>query len=403
MEKVNLLEKIDFDIERTDGTRKLTIKGQTKNYPVCRIPLDYLFFNDQNGRISTYISRYLDENEGLDFNNRAKYNEIIHSFIVESNEQAFDNTKKNISAFGQRVPGVVLQSGRIIDGNRRFTCLRDIRKEQGKDVYFEAVILDEEKSLTPKDIKRLELNLQHAEEKPVDYNPIDNLVDVYRDLVENKIFDIEEYMDSTNKKKNEVTILMNKAILMVEFLEFANAPKKYFIARDLGLDGPLQEINGILKKVDEDRRSDVRDSLFTAILTSENGDLTRYIREIGKNIIKTKKIDEFLEEYEDIVEQVHDTLREEEDVDYRVINEKIASNSELKKTSTKIINKKIDSNQLENVRNKPVELLNRSFESLKAIDLSELSYMNSESKKDANEFMNQIQNLIREIGENMDV
>jgi hypothetical protein len=210
-------------------------------------------------------------------------------------------------------------------------------------------------------------------------------------------------MDSTNKKKNEVTILMNKAILMVDFLEFANAPKKYFIARDLGLDGPLQEINGILKKVDEDRRSDVRDSLFTAILTSENGDLTRYIREIGKNIIKTKKIDEFLEEYEDIVEQVHDTLREEEDVDYRVINEKIASNSELKKTSTKIINKKIDSNQLENVRNKPVELLNRSFESLKAIDLSELSYMNSESKKDAKEFMNQIQNLIREIGENMDV
>lgn len=35
---------------------------------------------------------------------------------------------------------------------------------------------------------------------------------------------------------------------MVEFLEHINAPKQYFLAREMGLDGPLVELVNILKK-----------------------------------------------------------------------------------------------------------------------------------------------------------
>ena len=54
---------------------------------------------------------------------------------------ALRNTKNNIEKFGQRVAGVVIKNGRIVDGNRRFTCLRELQRDSGKDYYFEAVVL----------------------------------------------------------------------------------------------------------------------------------------------------------------------------------------------------------------------------------------------------------------------
>ena len=40
--------------------------------------------------------------------------------------------------FGQREPGVVLADGRVVDGNRRFTCLRRIQRETREPQWFEA-------------------------------------------------------------------------------------------------------------------------------------------------------------------------------------------------------------------------------------------------------------------------
>ena len=61
------------------------------------------------------------------------------------------------------------------------------QREEGTNLYFEAVILDQAEGLSDTDIKRLELNLQHAEERPVDYDPIDNLVEVYSVIVKDKL------------------------------------------------------------------------------------------------------------------------------------------------------------------------------------------------------------------------
>ena len=45
-------------VQKTSLTRKLTIDGATEAYPVYRIKLDQLYYNDQNDRISTWISQY---------------------------------------------------------------------------------------------------------------------------------------------------------------------------------------------------------------------------------------------------------------------------------------------------------------------------------------------------------
>lgn len=109
------------------------------------------------------------------------------------------------------------------------------------------------------DIKRLELNLQHGEERPVDYNAIDNLVEVYNDIEKNKYFTVKEYATNTNKTEGDVKKMLKKANLMVEFLSFINAEGKYYVARDMELDGPLQEIMFILnKEKDEEEHERVR-------------------------------------------------------------------------------------------------------------------------------------------------
>lgn len=403
MVEINLLDLIGKDISKTTGTRKLTIKGKTENYEVYRIPLEYLFYNDQNGRISTYISKFEDEHGSLYMDDKEKYNSIIHEFIVESNKNALNKTKNNIKLFGQRLPGVVLQNGRIIDGNRRFTCLRELHTEEGKDYYFEAVILNTEKGISPKDIKRLELNLQHGEERPVDYNPIDNLVDIYRDLVEKETFTVKEYALNTNSKDKDVERLRDKAILMVEFLEFINAKGKYYIARDLNLDGPLQEVMVILKRTSEDQQEDVKNALFASLLTSNKGDLTRHIREIGRDIINTNNAEDFLEEYEDIVEAVYETLHEEDVVSISTINQKIGAKKELKLESNQIIEKKIEANRIDAARNKPVDLLERSFQALDSIDTTAVSRMGDDNKEDFKELLDKIQATVNLLEEKLNV
>ena len=212
-------------VERTTMTRKLTVDGLTKAYPVYKIRLDWLFYNDQNDRIATWISQYKAQHGGQapDISKREEYNNIIEQFIVESNPDAIRKTQSNIEMVDQREAGVVLADGRIIDGNRRFTCLRRLSAKNPRFNYFEAVILDRNIENSAKQIKLLELSIQHGEESKVDYNPIDRLVGIYTDIVETHLLTSTEYAASTNESETDVNRRVEIAKLMVEFLEFINA------------------------------------------------------------------------------------------------------------------------------------------------------------------------------------
>lgn len=171
----SLLQMVGTDVvQKTTLTRKVTYGGKTVIYPVYRVRLDCLYYNDQNDRISTWITRYESENGKDAFAelNKDIYNRIIENFIYESNPEAIQKTQKNIALVGQQEPGVSLADGRIVDGNRRFTCLRRLQRESAEPVYFETVIMDMDIREDKKQIKLLELTIQHGEEKKVDYDLI---------------------------------------------------------------------------------------------------------------------------------------------------------------------------------------------------------------------------------------
>lgn len=386
-------------IRETDSTRKLTIHGETKNHKVYKIPTNYLYYNNKNGRIISSINRYESEGNKLDFTDRENYNSILREYIIESNEQAIKKTKENIKATGQRLPGVVLEDGRIIDGNRRFTCICLINEEDGVNEYFEAVILDTADGLSDTDIKRLELNLQHAEERPVDYDPVDNLVEIYSVIVKDELFTVQEYATNTNKKKSEVEKMVKKANLMVEFLDFINAPGKYYVARDLNLDGPLQEIMMILNKEDSSDPAEflrVKHTLFAALAIPHRGDVSRYIRDIGKNIIKTKNREEFLEEYEEIVEEVYETFQEKDKVDKNVIRE-INQNSTFKTDSKQLIEKKIADTVITNIKSQPVDVLKKSLNLVDGIDIDTVPRIDEKNKKELKRLADLLKSKLDEI------
>ena len=71
-----------------------------------------------------------------------------------------------------------------------------------------------------KQVKLLELMIQHGEESKVDYNPIDKIVGLYNDVVEKKLITDQEYIDSTGMSQAEFNNKKAEAILMVEFLEY---------------------------------------------------------------------------------------------------------------------------------------------------------------------------------------
>ena len=389
----------------TQSTKKLSIDNHTQVYPVYKIRLDQLYFNDQNDRIATWISQYKAEHTdvALESLSHSDYNDIIQGFIIESNPEAIKKTQNNIDLIGQQEAGVVLTDGRIIDGNRRFTCLRNIEKKTGKTQYFEAVILDHDIRNNAKQIKLLELMIQHGVDKPVDYNPIDRLVGIYNDIVDKRLLTVKEYADGVNQSETDIQREVEKANLMVEFLEFINAPKQFHLARTMNLNDPLKELNTILKQCkDDEKREDLKSVVFANFLMQPRGDMTRYMRKIKKIVSNAKFLDQYLDEQLRSTEKVCDLLEETPVVTEKVINEKIRTREDLKEDFAHSTEKWVSKADGDATRNRPAQQAEKAYEMLDTIDTNIFKKLSEEQKDDVRNRLDQIQKALDHIRGELD-
>lgn len=370
----------------------MTVDGITKIYPVYKVRIDQLYYNDQNDRIATWISRYKADNNISNFNdlNREKYNDIIGNFIKQSNVKAFNNTLNNISAIGQQEPAVILPDGRIIDGNRRFTCLRELSKENSKFNHLEAVIIEKDIQNNKKEIKLLELYLQHGREERVDYNPIDKLVGVYNDIEKNKLLTVDEYARNTGLSKPEVNKLLVRARLMEEFLELIDMPEHFYIAREWELDGPLAEIDTILKKVKStEEKEELKNIIFTHLLMKPNTDMTRYVRNI-KRLVDTPQFKEFIEEGKNQVEDVLEKFEETDHASVEFINNNVRSDESLKEEMSNTYDKYQERVKKRNTLNAPKNQIEKAIEAINNIDPNIVIQLDDENHE---MFLNKLNDL----------
>ena len=389
----------------SDTNKRLVIDNISKDYPVYKIRLDKLYFNDQNDRIATWMAQYKVDNniEAVGVSDQDKYNNIIHELITNSNPEAIKKTQLNIKMVGQQESGVVLMDGRIIDGNRRFTCLRNIEKETGKTQYFEAVVLDHSIESNAKQIKMLELMLQHGVDEKVGYNPIDRLVGIYTDIIDTKLLTVKEYAFSVNMSESDIQLEVEKAKLMIEFLDFINAPKQFHIARHFNIVDPLKELHMMLKKVkDEDKKEDLKNAVFAQLLMQPFGDATRYIRKIKKIASSNTFLDEFLDEQMGIVERVCEKLEQHPKVSNKEINI-IRSNEKIKSDFLHSTEKFVNKVDGDTTRNQPIKQTEKAFDSLDLIDTQILKKLSEEQKSEIREKLDMIDQIVLTIRSELDV
>lgn len=307
------------DIAATGAKPKLptTIPNLTDTMlDVYRIPLKYLYYNDENGRISTQIKREFGNLTPCSDESNTDYNDKISEFIEEDNASALKRTKKSIREKGQQVYGYVLQDGRIIDGNRRFTALRQLESETGVTQFFEAVILPftYDAKAERAQIKRLELAIQMGTEEKLQYDSVDLAVDIYKTIISDELMSIKDYSLETNIKEKDLETRIETVELIHDFLDFINStPNAYHIVKDLKLYTHLYELAKKLSAVFPNkgpRYEQTKITTFTFLGKTflTGGDTLREIRDYLKEIVSSPVNDSYNNEVENVVDDFRDKL-----------------------------------------------------------------------------------------------
>ena len=317
-------------IEKTGAKPKLPIKIDgisSETLDVYKIPLEYLYYNDKNGRIATGISQYEGELNPANDQNDPKYNNFVAKLIEQDNPGALKRTEKSIQNSGQQVYGYVLNDGRVVDGNRRFTALRDVHQLTGKTFYFEAVILpfSYNNSTERVKIKKLELAIQMGVEARKDYDPVDLAVDIYQTTSgDDPIMTQADYAADSHMYPKEVEKHYNGAVYMRKFLQYIGAPENnYNIIKESKVWSLFYEMGKSLSKNFGDdpesqvRKNETMNSYFGVILyqihVGVSGNTARtHIREYSKNIVHSTDNEDFNNDVADMVDDLSDSLHDAE-------------------------------------------------------------------------------------------
>lgn len=398
------------DIEKTTLKKRLTIGGETKDYPVYKFPLEYLYYNDQNGRINTVYHQYISNHGKLTPEiGDSKYNEIFERFIYESKKQALKNTQFSIFEKGQQEPGVILSDGRVIDGNRRFTALRRIQKETNIQQYFEAVILsfDINNKIDEKKIKELELDLQLGREERVSYDPIDRIFDVYNTIEVQKLMTPEEYKKASGAGNTKgINKDLRLAKLIIKFLSIVapneNPIDKFYLARELKLDGPLEDIERTINKLKKDKETitqNVLTILAVQIAKSEVGDrdITRKIRDVKYNILDNPEMKEhFISATDEHVDNIIDFFESNPIDKASDLKNNLNNNLEIAEVSSKLLqttNRLSNKGQITANRRQSLVKLQEIRDTLEDLSSEDLKELHEEEFFEAKEILQEIRDL----------
>ena len=389
-------------VKKTNNTVKLTIGKKTETYPVYRVNLDLLYYNELNDRIATWIDNYQADpnNELFDDMDVVKRNKIIEQFIMETDPEKMNKTKKNIELVTQKNPGVVLNDGRIIDGNRRYTCLRKLREEHfdSHDYdYFETAILDLDIKDDRRTIKIIELNLQHATDEKADYDQIDYAVGTYRTVEVDKLMSAADYAINADEHGSKVQERIKIAKLMNEYLEFIKMPGQYSYLREKQAYSLFQEMLRPLNKFNtKEEKDEFKKMYFTNYMAGTFSDVKKYARDMA-NLIGTKYYNELLDSQKDTIDKV---IKDKDDAD---ITDKKSLESFTKKLTkekqklTDTTEDAIKDYKINTTKGHSAAVVNKSTENLRGIDTRMFSVLNKKELKELEKEMQALQKTVDRI------
>ncbi len=344
-------------VRKTDNSERKFIGGQNQDCPIYEVRVDKLHFNVQNGRIATFISRYQAEHpEGLP-QDQTELDNLIADMVEADNPKHLKATMLDIKNKGQQQSAIILTNGVVIDGNRRFTCLRKLSAAENTLRMLRCCVFPD--TYDENAIKGLELEIQLGEDTKQEYDAISRLVDIDRWVNEGRMT-AEEYAKHANMKQSKMKNCLAQIDMLKDFLEFCEAPGAFHIAQDLKLQGPIESLtNGLVKVKNKDKREEIKNAVFVNLMCQTFGDATRGVREFIDNLIADDKL---REEQLDYAVEVLERLAEKPEnvvVTTEYLRDAFGSDTRLKEgmkasrnvARAKAGNRKIKNGQVRAVRN----------------------------------------------------
>lgn len=344
-------------VRKTDNSERKFIGGQNQDCPIYEVRVDKLHFNVQNGRIATFISRYQAEHpEGLP-QDQTELDNLIADMVEADNPKHLKATMLDIKNKGQQQSAIILTNGVVIDGNRRFTCLRKLSAAENTLRMLRCCVFPD--TYDENAIKGLELEIQLGEDTKQEYDAISRLVDIDRWVNEGRMT-AEEYAKHANMKQSKMKNCLAQIDMLKDFLEFCEAPGAFHIAQDLKLQGPIESLtNGLVKVKNKDKREEIKNAVFVNLMCQTFGDATRGVREFIDNLIADDKLRE--EQLDYAVEVLERLAEKPEDVvvTTEYLRDAFGSDTRLKEgmkasrnvARAKAGNRKIKNGQVRAVRN----------------------------------------------------
>ena len=171
---------IDFRNERRSGFER----------DIFYVPIDYLRYRKDNGRISSDVINYEKSNGLLDEKSK-RAQEIVQGFLEEKDKEKTKELIRAIEHDGQREPAIITCDGFLINGNRRkmvMEKLANVPKYRGdpKFTNMKVVILPGKDDMggPPKllEIEQIENRYQLQSEAKADYYAFDRAISMRRKI-----------------------------------------------------------------------------------------------------------------------------------------------------------------------------------------------------------------------------
>lgn len=390
MKILNLKENEDISywgIQRTASTKNLVLGDETKEYDVYKIPVERLAYNLGNGRMYMEVKKFESEEdtklEDLRKEDIERYNDEIENLIWSTNEDRNGGTKEDIRKFGQLEPGVVLDDGTVIDGNRRFTCIRKLHREFPNDErykYFKAALVKVDgQEITRELLKKYELKVQFGVDEKLGYNTINMYMSIYELVEKTKTFDYTTVADLVGKKTNEIIKIVNTCRLVDEFLDYVGKPGEYVLAENYKIYWPLESLGQYLKKneshMTELEKANRKCLFFDYLLTLDVELMTQNLRDglIKKVFFKPEEADKLIDKHNEIIgDKIHSIIDSGYDIDTFIEEIKALKSSDEAKEDEEnyrsLVNKLTSNTQVD----VPVKECKKVLESLEGLNIKQL-------------------------------
>ena len=390
--RIQKIAEIVGNDSNKSGSKNITYKDDTSEITAYKIPVEYLIFNQYNGRIGTFVKTYEKQYTSIDATTN-KGEKLIVDFLWESKESRNKKTMIDIEDYGQKEIGIITKDGVIIDGNRRCMLLKKLaEKNHSNPTYFRAIILPDTLEDNPREIRKLETIYQMGTDQPVDYNAIEKYLKC-KELSEEDGFtnrEIAKFMGEKPEKIEEYLKILN---LMEDYLKGLGYQEMYTVLSGEKLEGPFVDLRryidtqttgkGIRNRdwmPEPDDISDLKNTYFDYIRA---GFGTLPPRDIanpskGHGIFNHKRLwDAFIAKHSEQIDSINDDEKTLEDLKQERPEENIDSiiksrDKDWKNKAEKLLKENLHKTKryLEdaNETNAPMELLQRAKSTLEAIN-----------------------------------